>query len=236
MSVHSKLLRALVFVIAVISFSDLRAMGQDRSITQPPELSEHSSLDGIIRWLKERGFPYAQIGLRKKGGHRQSSIPRRSDSPFPDQELIFSDGFQLTAVNGCHLSLSMNDPAIVYSHPSWGTFYEFISEKKGRPKLVPGVGVVSLSLDRMSDKKGKPPHLDKIDRQKAPLLKPWRSDFDKKGWFNRDIVQMELTSTDQPPTKEYGDFDYLSFSFDNKDLAEQFTIAFSRAIKACISK
>ena len=47
---------------------------------------------------------------------------------------------------------------------------------------------------------------------------------------------MELTSTDQPPTKEYGDFDYLSFSFDNKDLAEQFTIAFSRAIKACISK
>jgi hypothetical protein len=232
----SKLLPAVLFVILSTSFSDLDVLGQEKTLL-PPALNQSSSLTEILTWLDKNAFPYAQVGLRKKGGQAPSLVPFKSGNPISAQERIFSAGFQITAVDGCQVTLGNKHIAIVHSrNPSSGTFYRFIPQKNGKRELTPELALLFLPLDRMSERKGKGPHLQTGDQQKTKLLKTWQTTFDQKGLLRRSIFEMELTAAEQPQIKELGSFGYLSFSFDSKELAEQFNAAFRQAIRICGNK
>jgi hypothetical protein len=103
-------------------------------------------------------------------------------------------------------------------------------------ELTAQLAVLFLPLDRMSDTRGKDPYLHTQSPEKAKLLGTWRTSFEQRGFFTKVIFDVELTAAEQPPSKELGRFDYLTFTFDSKELAEQFNAAFRRAFKICSEK
>jgi len=221
----------LLLLILMVAGSNVPAQ-QDTRL--PPQLNSHSSLSQILAWLNQNAFPYARVGLRTEGGsgpRRSFGLPRRS---VAGGERVFSEGFQIKWINGCHVTLSNEHATIIDARsPSSGSFHRFILQKNGNRELTPQLALLFLPLNRMSDKRGKGPYLQTEDQEKAKLLGPWRTSFDQKGFFRRSIFELELTAAEQPQTKELGSFDYLTFNFDSKDLAEQFNAAFRSAIRIC---
>src|ERR1044072_1422689 len=110
-----RFLRPTLFAVLLIvsnRLSSLQALAQQESLL-PPDLNQNSSLTEILSWLDENAFPYAQLGLRAKGSHTQSVVPFKSGNPIPEQERIFSEGFHVKFVNGCHVTLSNEKVAII---------------------------------------------------------------------------------------------------------------------------
>jgi hypothetical protein len=231
-----KLLLAALLVIASTSFSNHEARGQEKTLL-PPALNQSSSLAEILDWLDKNAFPHARVGLRKKGGtgpKRSFGLPRES---VPAGERIFSEGFHVKSVEDCHVTLSNDRVEIIdASNPSSSDFYRFVTQKDGKRELTPQVALLFLPLDRMSDTRGKGPYLHTNNPEKAKRLGTWRTSFEQKGFFTKVIFEMELTAAEQPPAKELGRFDYLTFTFDSKEIAEQFNAAFRQAIKTCSNK
>jgi hypothetical protein len=231
-----RFLRPTLFAILLIvssSLSSLKALAQQESLL-PPDLNQNSSLTEILGWLDENAFPYAQLGLREKGSHTQSVVPFKSGNPIPAQERIFSEGFHVKFVNGCHVTLSNEHVAIIDArNPSSGTFHRFINQKNGERELTPQLAMVFLPLNRMSSKRGKAPHLLDKDHGYAKSVGWWRTSYEQKGFFNKSIFDVELTAAQQPQTKELAHFEYLTFTFATRELAQQFDAAFRRAINLC---
>jgi hypothetical protein len=224
----------LLLLILMVAGSNVLAQ-KDAGL--PPKLNSDSSLADILNWLNQNAFPYARVGLRKQGGSAPRGsfgLPRQS---VPGGERIFSEGFQIKWINGCHVTLSNEHATIIDArNPSSGSFHRFISQNNKNRELTPQLALLYLPLNRMSDTRGKGPYLQTNDQQKAKLLGPWRTSFDQKGFFRRSIFELELTAAEQPQTKELGSFGYLTFNFDSKDLAEQFNAAFRSAIRICNAK
>ena len=224
----------LLMMILIVPGSKVSAQKDARL---PPTLNSNSSLAEILRWLDQNAFPYARVGLRSTGGlgpPRHYGLPRAS---APGGERIFSDGFHVKWINGCHVTLSNEHVTIIDArNPSSGSFHRFIPQNNGNRELTPQLALLFLPLNRMSDKRGKGPYLHTKDQNNAKLAGTWRTSFDQKGFFRRSIFDMELTAAEQPQTKELGHFGYLTFTFDSKELAEQFNAAFRSAISICNSK
>jgi hypothetical protein len=231
-----ELLPAVLLVVVSSSFSSVDVRGQEKSLL-PPELNQNSSLTEILGWLDKNAFPYAQVGLREKGGRTQSVVPFKSDNPIPAQERIFSEGFHLKFVNGCQVTLSNEHVTIIDArNRSSGSFYRFITQKNGERELTPQLAMVFLPLDRMSDKRGKGPHLFKKDHEYAKSVGTWQTSYEQRGFFNKSIFDVELTAAEQSQTKELAHFDYLTFTFETREFAQQFDSAFRQAIKICANK
>jgi hypothetical protein len=223
----------LLLILLTVPGSKVSAQ-QDAS---PRKLKSDASLAEILNWLDQNAFPYARVGLKKTGGSGPPGrwgLPRHS---VPGGERIFSEGFHVKSIDGCHVILSNEHVTIIDArNRSSGSFYRFTPQKNRNPELTPHVALLFLSLNRMSNKKGKGPHLYTDDQETAKLLGPWRTSFDEKGFFRHSIFEMELTAAEQPQTKELGRFDHLTFTFESKDLAEQFNTAIRSAISICNTK
>ena|ERR1051325_1344624 len=223
-------LRLMLIVSIVLLGSNAKAQ---QGAVPVPNL-DSAALNDILEWLNTNAFPRARIGVKDRGQSHKGrfGLP---DYYTGNAERIFSEGFHVTSVNGCQLILRNEPVAIIDATYSHGKFQKFIVEKNGERKLTPQVASLFLSLNRMSDR-GKAPYLHTDDPDKAKLLGSWRTIFDNKGFILHEIFGMELTAAEQPHTKELAHFNYLTFTFDNKELAEQFNAAFRRAIKICGSK
>jgi len=231
-----KLLRAALLVVVLSSFSNADVPGQEKTLL-PPELNQSSSLTEILAWLDKNAFPYAQVGLRTKGGHAPSVVPFKSGNPIPAQERIFSEGFHVKVVNDCQVTLSNEQVTIIDArNRSSGSFYRFITQKNGERQLTPQLAMVFLPLNRMSDKRGKGPHLLNKDHEYAKSVGTWWTSYEQEGFFKKSIFDVELTAAEQSQTKELAHFEYLTFTFETKELAQQFDATFRQAIKICASK
>lgn len=229
-------MKKLVLAALLISFAICMVQAQTKT-SVAPDLNQSSSLAEILDWLNKNAFPKARVGLRSKGYTVQPVSPWQSENSVPGHERIFSEGFHVKQVDGCHLILSNEHVAIIDSRtPSSGAFSRFIAQEKGKREVKPQLALLFLRLDRMSDRRGKGPYVHTKDQEKANLLGPWRTSFEQKGFFSRVIFEMELIAAEQPQTKELGRFHYLTFTFDSKELAEQFNTMFRRAITICGSK
>lgn len=223
-------------LIALIGVLSLDVPAQDKTL-RPPALNENSSLAEIIDWLNKNAFPHARIGLKKrshKGPKSRFGVPQSYEL---GSERFFSEGFHVKAVDGCQVELSNEHVTIVDArNPDSGPFYKFTTQRKGNQKLTPQLAVVYVSLNRMSDRRGKKPHLLSNDRKNGKSAGWWQANYEQHGFFNKLIFDAELTSVEGPQTKELGHFDFLSFTFESRELAEQFNTAFRRAIKICTNK
>ena len=223
----------LLLLILMVAGSNVAAQ---QPAGLPPKLNSNSSLAEIIDWLNQNAFPSARVGLRSTGGYSPPSrwgLPRKS---VFSGERIFSEGFHLKSIDSCHVTLSNEHATLIDVRNSSGTFYRFIPQKHGNRELTPQLALLYLPLNKMSDKRGKGPYLQRKDQDKAKLLGSWRTSFDQKGFFRRSIFELELTAAEEPQTKELGRFDYVTFNFDSKELAEQFNAAFRSAIRICNAK
>ena len=170
----------------------------------------------------------------RSGPKPKFGLPRAFE---PGGERVFSEGFHVKVLNGCQVELSNEQVTIVDArNPDSGSFYKFITQKNGQRELTPQLAVVYLSLNRMSDKRGKRPHLLNNDRKNGKSAGWWQTKYEQHGFFNKLIFDAELTSAEQPQTKELGHFEYLTFNFESRELAEQFNTAFRRATKICEKK
>ena len=230
------LLPIALFVIVFTTFTNADVFAQ-KETALPSPLNETSSLTQILDWLNENAFPHARVGLRAKGGTgppRSYGLAREST---PSGERIFSEGFHLKFVNGCHVTLSNEHVAIIDArNRESGSFYRFINQKNRDRELTPQLAMVFLPLDRMSNTRGKGPYLHTKDQDKARLVGAWRTSFEQNGFFRKTIFDAELTAAEQSQTKELGHFTSLTFTFDSQVLAEQFNVVFRRAITICSSK
>lgn len=203
----------------------------------PPALNQSSSLAEILSWLDKNAFPKARVGVRiagSPGAPRSFGVPRKA---VPGGERIFSEGFHIKEVNDCQVILSNEQVKIIdWSNPSRGDFHRFIPQKNGVRELTPQLTLVFLPLSKMSDTRGKGPYLHTDDPEKAKLLGSWSTSFEQRGFFSKVIFDVELTAAEEPHTKEIGRFEHVTFTFDSKELAEQFNAAFRQAIKICTSK
>lgn len=234
-----KLLRRLlvaVLLIAGSSLSGYQVLAQEKTLL-PPALNQSSSLAEILSWLDKNAFPKARVGVRVAGatGPRRSfGLPRQS---VAGGERIFSEGFHIKETNDCHVTLSNELVRIIdWRNPSSGTFHRFIPQKNGVRELTPQLALVFLPLSKMSDKRGKAPFLHAEDPEKAKLLGSWRTSFEQRGFFSKVIFDVKLIAAEEPHPQELGSFDHVTFTFDSKELAEQFNAAFRQAIKICTSK
>jgi len=226
-----------LLVIISMSFLSLDVRAQEK-VLLPPALNESSSLSEILEWLDKNAFPHARVGLRTRtsssGAPRSFGLARKSVS---GGERIFSEGFHVTLVDGCQVLLTNEQVTIVDArNPDSGSFYRFITKKNGQRELTPQLATVFVSLNRMSDKRGKSPHLLSNDRKYGKSGGWWQANYEQHGFFNKRIFDAELTPAEPPQTKELGHFDYLTFTFESRDLAEQFDAAFRHAIKICSNK
>ena len=229
-SLRASLAALLIALTGVLS---LDVPGQEKSLL-PPALNESSSLADTLDWLNKNAFPHARVGLKfksQKGPKSRFGVPQVYHA---GGERIFSEGFHVTLVNGCQVLLTNEQVTIVDAHnPDSGSFYRFITKKNGQRELTPQLATVFLSLDRMSDKRGKSPHLLSNDRKNGKSAGWWQANYEQHGFFNKLIFDAELTPAEPPQTKELGHFDYLTFTFESRELAQQFDAAFRHAIKLC---
>lgn len=233
------LLCCLGLLVSLCLQTDTLAQNQP----SPPQVKQLSVAE-IVESLNKTSFPKARIGLKYEGpeDHLNGSDSMESmalNVSRLSEDLVFSSGFTVESFNGCRLTLKNDDVKIL----NWGTssydrnrmsFAKFVLEpKKGEKKLTPQTGVLTIPLDKLSYKKGKPPHrytkLEVVERR----LGMWRVDFQWSGFFKLSIVEMEITAAEGKDLTGKMTAQKLNFFFDDKKEGDDFNVAFRQAIKLC---
>lgn len=219
--------------LVILSMGFLKSATFAQKNVLPPELNQTSSLSEILAWLDKNSFPQARIGLDL---WKYSSSPSRVAGRWVHESAVFSKGFKLIKADGCYLTLG-NDDIKILSFGTTAYGYErqsLASFRKEATDLTPYPAELYIRLNRMSYKKGKKPYLHTKNPDEAKLLGSWRTEFKEKG--GRDVLLIVVF--DSPPgvgrDQMYGDS--VTFTFDSKDMSEQFYAAFRQAIRLCAAK
>lgn len=207
--------------------------------TQPATVTE------IVESLNKTGFPLARIGLEFDAGEAYRSndsmdsmnlmLSRLSESAY------FSSGFTVDSLDGCSLKLK-NDQVKILKWYSGSYDQHFMSlskflmaGRKGEKQLTPQSGVLSVPLNKLKYKGSTTPKYIK-DPKSANVIGTWKTEFEEKGFFRRNVIEMEVSAAEGIDLKSKMTARNLFFMFDDKTEAENFNIAFRRAIQLCANK
>jgi hypothetical protein len=213
-----KRVRKLVWVVLIgVGLWSFGASAQNKT-PLPGDLKEESSVSEILTWLGQTSFPNARIVLKDS---RDDFIYR---PPWEDTEpakhtFIFLQGFRVTNIDGCHLRLRHDDAR------------EVIKSKvldSPRPLVVD----LWIQLHRMSPNKGGRTHRFTKDPEKVRLLGAWKSEFKYKGWSSNTMAELKLHSPQWEKPQKWQGYE-IAFTFDTKEMSEQFNAAFRQAIRLC---
>jgi hypothetical protein len=217
--VFQSLLHALCLIV-VINVSASDAIAQDRL---PAELNRNSSLSEILAWLDKTSFAYARVGL-------DDSYEDLPDDPSSTGNLVFSQGFKLTLIDGCHLTLRNEAIQILDFSRQGDDVANFLERRKGNT-----AGQLFMWLERLSYDKGRAPYRHTADPDKAKLLGAWRTKFTFRGFFGKDVFDISLGGPNQGEMKVIHSAT-LTLTFDDREMGERFNAAFRQAIKLCQNK
>ena len=210
------------FIIAsVVLLSSLRVLAQNKPLL-PGGLNQDSSVSEILTWLDQTTFPIARVVLKDSTDAFIYRPPYGHDSGPAEHTFIFTQGFRVTNIDGCNLMLRNDDARTVTK-----------SKLDDSPHRL--VADLWVQLDRTSPNKGKHTHRYTKNPEKVRLLGAWRTEFKYKGWFSRTMVGLTLTSAEWKEPQRW-DGRNLAFTFDTKEMSEQFDAAFRQAIRLCKSK
>lgn len=187
----------------------------------PGGLKEDSTVSEILTWLGQTAIPDARIVLKDS---RDDFLYR---PPWDDTEpmkhtFIFLEGFRVTNIDGCNWMLRHDDAREVDKSQVVDTT---------RPLVVD----LWVQLHRMSPDKGKRTHRYTNDPEKVRLLGAWKSDFKYKGWSSNTMAELKVHYPQGEKPQKWQGYN-IAFSFDNKELSEQFEAAFRQAIRLCKAK
>ena len=225
MKTFQPLLHALLLAVS-ISLLSSKTFAQNNA-RLPPELNQNSSLPEVLEWLDKTSFANARVGLNDSGSpnSEESNMGPYGDGT-PAQKPIFSQGFRLTNLENCTLTLR-NDYMKIIRRPT--KHWEGNKDESYVAELY-------IPLYRLSPGKGREPYRHTQDPEQARLLGTWRTEFKHKGFFARHDVGISYFPAAQRESKVYMDGETLTFTFDSKEMSEQFDAAFRQAIKLCKAK
>lgn len=236
-------LLCISLIVSVCLRSDTLAEDQPA----PPQVQQFSSVAEIVESLNKTSFPKARIALNFEGAEKY--LDRRDkmeemviNGSRLSEELIFSSGFTVDSLDGCRLTLKNDDVKIL----SWTTksydrnlmsLAKFVLRpKKGQKKLTPQTGVLLIPLDKLSYKKGKPPHRYTKYSFEEKRFGTWRVDFEWSGFFKTSVVEMQITAAEGKDLTGKMTAQKLNFFFDDEKESDDFNVAFRQAIKLCSEK
>jgi len=217
------LLHASLLAMSIV-FLTSRIATQDKAHL-PTELSQSASLSEIVDWLDKTSFPDARVGLKSSDsqGLPSSTNPDWQEGT-PGHSLVFSQGFRLSGIDGCTLTLRNEDTYLINS------------SKNIRNSGTHTAAELSVQLDRLSSTKGKVTYRHTKNFEKAALVGAWRTEYRYKGFTKHTVVGLELFSTKSKEKVGFWDGTTLTFTFDSKEMSEKFDAAFRQAIRLCTMK
>lgn len=213
----------------------------------PSGLTEKSTLAEILNWLDKTSFSHARIGLESNAsGTEPGEIPTTATSYY--EWAFFSKGFKLAKTEGCRITLRNDDLKLLrfetkYPDPREGSLDDFRKIQNQRPQFT---GEFSLALHKL--KANKPPYRHTKRAEKADLFGVWRTEFKSKFDFfffpSKDRMksilenrmEIEILGAGENGENDSMNGDELTFTFDDKQMSENFYAAFSRAITLCKEK
>lgn len=213
----------------------------------PSSLTKNSSLEEILNWLDRTSLPEAQIGLEANVSEPEpTEIPTTSTRYY--EWAFFSKGFRLAKIDGCKITLKNDDVKLIrfetkYPNPAEGSLDEFRKIQDNQSQFT---GEFSIPLHKLKANKAPFRHTKKAE--KAALLGTWRTEFIKKFDFFliptqeklksllENQMKIEIIGVGQNGGNGSMSGDELTFTFDDKQMSENFYAAFSRAITLCKDK
>ena len=237
-----RLLLYTLFLVALSLVLNSAAFAQNNSL--PAELTEKSSLADILHWLDKTSFSQAHIGLEANAsGVEPSEIPTTATRYY--EWAIFSKGFKLSKIDGCKLILrndnvELSNFSTEYPNPAEGSLDEFRKIQNNQSQFT---GEFSIPLQKLKTNKAPYRHTKKADQ--ANLLGTWRTEFKRKSEFFlipskekmksllENLMKIEIIGVDQDGRNDSMNGDEITFTFDDKQMSENFNAAFSRAITLC---
>jgi hypothetical protein len=208
------------FIVCVVALSSSRAQAQKKPLL-PGDLNPDSSVSEILTWLDQTTFRNAGIVLKNSTDAFIYRPPWEDQGPV-EHTFTFTRGFRVTSIYGCNLMLRHDDARTVTK-----------SKLDDSPHRL--VADVWVQLDRMSPNRGRHTRRYTKDPEKARLLGAWRTEFTFRGWFSRTMVGLTLTSAEWKERQRWDGRD-LAFTFETKEMSEQFDAAFRQAIRLCKTK
>ncbi|MEJ7848337.1 MAG: hypothetical protein WKF92_09635 [Pyrinomonadaceae bacterium] len=247
-----KLLINALFVTA-LSLS-LNSLAFAQKTTLPPSLTENSSFEEILNWLDKTTLHEARIGLESNApGAEPDEIPTSATRYY--ERAFFSKGFNLAKIDGCKITLRNNNAELIrfetkFPNPAEGSLDEFRKTQNNQSQFT---GEIFIPLQAIKPNKAPYRHTKKAET--AALLGTWRTEFkpksnsslfslfpviwskekakEKIGKFRENAMRVKIINTEQNEQNDLMYGDEITFTFDDKQISENFYVAFSRAITHC---
>jgi hypothetical protein len=223
--------RGLDALLVVVSIALLcpGIFAQNRS-QWPSALNQRSSVLEILNWLDKTSFPHARVGVKTSSDSGTDSDSLSSLSPVtrqdarPPDSLFYSQGFKLIKVDGCTVTLK-NDDTTLIAHSR--LIQDQTPQQHYRAELY-------VPLYRLSYKKGRVSYRHTNNSEKSRLLGTWRTEF--KSNRSREEALLTLFLPGHTEKLVVWEGEILTFTFDTREMSEQFDAAFRQAIRLCQTK
>ena len=217
-------------------------------------MTEKSSLAEILNWLDKTSFPQARIGLEANVKEPETGEVITTATRYYEQ-AFFSKGFRLDKIDGCKVKLKNDDVEVLryvsgYPDPSKGSL------KFTKTQNDHFTGEFFIPLQDLKANKAPYQHTKKVET--ADLLGTWRTELKLKSnlsflslfpiiWskdkaqekieeLKENAMRVEITNAERNERNDLMYGDELTFTFDDKQMSENFYAAFSRAIILCKDK
>ena len=222
----------VLFLIVAISFANSEASAQDKARLRP-QLNQSSSIEESLAWLDKTSFANARVGFDLGSPNSEESNRGPYGDGTPSAKVVFSQGFRLARLDGCHLTLR-NEAVSVFDFPGKGhksNVASLLENRKGDTS-----GQLFMWLERLSYTKGRAPYRHTTNPDNAKLLGTWRTKFTYRGFFARDVFSMSISDPEHGRMSEVIKAGTMHFTFDDRVMSEQFNTAFRQAIRLCQGK
>ena len=204
---------------SVLALSSFSALAQIKPVLG--DLEPDASAKEILSRLDQTIFQSARIVLKDS---RDDFIYR---PPWDDTEpakhtFMLTQGFRVTNIDGCNLMLRNDDGREIISPRMENSSYPVVVD-------------LWVQLHRMSPDKGKRTYEHTKDPRKVRALGAWKSEYKYKGWSIKTMAELKLRSPGWDKPQKWQGYQ-IAFTFDTKEMSEQFDTAFRQAIRVCRSK
>jgi hypothetical protein len=224
-------------LLLAMTFTGAEPSSAQHKLNLPPELNERSSPADILSWLDKTSLSRARVAFSFSNTSNSEDSNR---GPYGDAtrsaKMVFSDGFRLLRLEGCHLTLRNEVlTALYFSSKDHTSDFAVLFEKQNGNSPLPRAARLVMSLERLNATKGGPPRRYTAPRDQAEPLGKWRTRFSYGGFFARSPISMSIYDPERG-MKEIFTAGSVTMIFDDQETSKRFDAAFRRAIKLCHGK
>ncbi|HEY0458497.1 MAG TPA: hypothetical protein VGC97_05045 [Pyrinomonadaceae bacterium] len=244
MKTHKLHIHALLIIVLSLNLNSLVFA---QKVALPSGLTEKSTLVEILNWIDRTSLPQARIGLESNVKEPETGEVITNATRYYEQ-AFFSKGFRLAKIDGCRLRLRNDNVELIkfetkYPNPAEGSLDDFRKIQNDKSKFT---GEFSIPLQKLKANKAPFQHTKKAEQ--AALLGTWRTEFKRKSEFFlipskaklksllEYLMEIEIIGVGQNGRNDSMSGSEITFTFDDKQMSENFYAAFSRAITLCEDK